>query len=34
MRRIATTVVRIDDGRVTGIGGAELLDSAEADVLG
>ena len=31
VRRIATTVVRIDGGRVTGIGGTELLDAAEAD---
>ena len=34
VRRIATTVVRIDAGRVTGVGGTALLDSAEADVLG
>jgi molybdate transport system ATP-binding protein len=33
VRRIATTIVRIDDGRVTGIGGAELLDAADADSL-
>jgi len=33
LRRIATTVVRIDAGRVTGIGGAELLDAADADAL-
>jgi len=33
VRRIATTVVRIDAGRVTGIGGAELLDTADADAL-
>lgn len=29
LRRIATTVVRIEAGRVTGIGGAELLDVDE-----
>jgi molybdate transport system ATP-binding protein len=29
LRRIATTVVRIDAGRVTGIGGTELLDVDE-----
>ncbi len=34
VRRIATTVVRIEAGRVTGIGGAELLDAADADALG
>ena len=33
VQQIATTVVRIDDGRVTGIGGAELLDTADADAL-
>jgi molybdate transport system ATP-binding protein len=33
LRRIATTVVRIDAGRVAGIGGAELLDAADADAL-
>lgn len=33
LRRIATTIVRIDAGRVTGIGGAELLDTADADAL-
>ena len=33
VRRIATTVVRIDAGRVTGIGGAELFDTADADAL-
>jgi molybdate transport system ATP-binding protein len=32
LRRIATTVVRVDAGRVTGVGGAELLDVDE-DVL-
>ena len=33
VRRIATTVVRIDDGRVSGIGGVELLGTADADDL-
>jgi molybdate transport system ATP-binding protein len=33
VRRIATTTVRIDDGRVTGIGGAEILGAADADAL-
>jgi molybdate transport system ATP-binding protein len=33
VRRIATTIVRIDAGRVVGIGGAELLDAADADAL-
>jgi molybdate transport system ATP-binding protein len=33
LRRIATTVVRIDAGRVTGVGGMELLDAADADAL-
>jgi len=33
LRRIATTVVRLDAGRVTGVGGAELLDAADADAL-
>jgi len=32
LRRIATTVVRIDAGRVTGIGGTELLE-VEEDAL-
>ncbi len=32
VRRIATTVVRVDAGRVTGVGGAELIDVDE-DVL-
>ena len=31
LRRIATTVVRIEDGRVAAIGGLELLDDADAD---
>jgi molybdate transport system ATP-binding protein len=29
VRRIATTIVRIDDGRVSGVGGTELLDTAD-----
>jgi molybdate transport system ATP-binding protein len=33
LRRIATTVVRVDAGRVTGVGGAELLDAPDADAL-
>lgn len=33
LKRIATTVVRIEAGRVTGIGGAELLDTADTDAL-
>ncbi|MEJ0074846.1 MAG: molybdenum ABC transporter ATP-binding protein [Alphaproteobacteria bacterium] len=33
VRRIATTVVRIEGGRVSGIGRAELLDTADADAL-
>ena len=33
VKRIATTIVRIDAGRVTGIGGAEIIDTADADAL-
>lgn len=33
VRRIATTIVRIEDGRVAGVGGTELLDTADADAL-
>src|SRR5436190_8872452 len=33
LRRIATTIVRIEGGRVFGVGGAELLDAADADAL-
>jgi molybdate transport system ATP-binding protein len=33
LRRIATTIVRIESGQVIGIGGAELLDAADADAL-
>jgi molybdate transport system ATP-binding protein len=31
LRRIATTVVRLDHGRVAATGGVELLDAADAD---
>ena len=34
VRRVATTIVRIESGRVTGVGGAELLTEADADALG
>jgi molybdate transport system ATP-binding protein len=34
IRRIATTIVRIEAGCVIGIGGGELLDAADADALG
>ena len=34
LRRIATTVVRIDGGRVAAVGGHELLTVADADALG
>ena len=33
VRRIATTVVRLDNGRVTAAGGVELLKDAEADIF-
>jgi molybdate transport system ATP-binding protein len=33
VRRIATTVVRIEQGRVSGVGGAELIDAEGADAL-
>jgi molybdate transport system ATP-binding protein len=33
LRRIATTVVRLDDGRVTQTGGLELLDRSDLDAL-
>jgi len=33
VRRIATTVVRIEAGRVTAVGGLELLDVPDADAL-
>src|SRR5262245_30745621 len=31
VKRIATTIVRIDDGHVSGMGGAELLSAADED---
>jgi len=33
VKRIATTIVRIEQGQVIGIGGAELLDAADADAI-
>ena len=33
LRRIATSVVRLDDGRVAAAGGKELLDTIDADAL-
>jgi molybdate transport system ATP-binding protein len=33
LRRIATSVVRLDAGRVAAVGGKELLDAADADAL-
>ena len=33
LRRIATTVVRLEGGRVRAAGGLELLDEADADAL-
>ena len=33
LRRIATSVVRLDGGRVAAVGGTELLDAADADAL-
>jgi molybdate transport system ATP-binding protein len=33
VKRIATTIVRIENGGVTGIGGSELLDTEDADAL-
>ena len=33
VKRIADTVVRIENGQVTGIGGAELIDTADADAI-
>jgi molybdate transport system ATP-binding protein len=33
LRRIATTVVRLDGGRVAATGGKELLDAADADAV-
>ena len=34
VKRIASTVVRIENGRVIGIGGVDIIDSADADALG
>ncbi len=34
VRHIATTVVRVESGQVTAIGGLELLDETKADALG
>ena len=33
VRRIATSVVKIDGGRVTGVGGVELLDAADMNAI-
>jgi molybdate transport system ATP-binding protein len=33
LRRIATTVVRLEAGRVTAAGGKELLDAAETEAV-
>jgi molybdate transport system ATP-binding protein len=33
VKRIASTVVRLEDGRVIGVGGAEIIDTADADAL-
>ena len=33
LRRIARSVVRLDAGRVTAIGGLELLDEADVDAI-
>jgi len=33
LRRIATTIVRIDDGRVSGVGGTELLSTADDELF-
>ena len=33
VKRIATTIVRIENGRVAGVGGSELLDTEDADAL-
>ena len=32
VKRIATTIVRIDAGRVAGIGGTEIVDTADAPI--
>ena len=33
LRRIATSVVRLEAGRVAAVGGRELLDAADADAV-
>ena len=33
LRRLATSVVRLDAGRVAAVGGKELLDAADADAV-
>jgi len=33
VRRLATTVVKLDDGKVIATGGVELLDTADADAF-
>lgn len=33
VKRIATTIVRIENGRGVGVGGAEIIDTADADDL-
>ena len=33
VKRIATTIVRIENGHVTGVGGSELLNAEDADAL-
>ena len=33
VKRIATTIVRIENGQVTGVGGSELLNAEDADAL-
>ena len=33
LRRIATSVVRLEAGRVEAVGGRELLDAADADAV-
>jgi molybdate transport system ATP-binding protein len=33
LRRIATSVVRLEDGRIVALGGKDLLDAADADAV-
>src|SRR5256884_9912054 len=33
VKRIATTVVRVESGRVVSVGGADIIDTADADAL-